>query len=218
LRRRWHDRVSVTGREIDIASWPGREAFRLFRSYDSPHYAVTARVNVSALMLRRDSLPVFRTCLWVIGQAMHAVPEVRLRFRDDVVTEYTLLDLSPTIATPDGFRYTYLPWHPDRATFDTGAAARIAAVRAGAPLNANTGAQDAVAYLSCLPWLDYTSLDNALPGPDDCIPRVSWGRIVPTTTGHDMAMTLQVHHALVHGQHVGQFFAAVSAGFAVLAA
>lgn len=93
----------MTGREIDLATWPGREAFRLFRSYDRPHYAVTARVDVSALMRRHDRLPVFRTCLWVIGQALHAVPELRLRFRADVVTEYDLLDLSPTIATPDGF-------------------------------------------------------------------------------------------------------------------
>ncbi len=201
---------------IDLTTWTGAEAFRLFRSYDRPHYAVTARVDVSGL--KRSGLPVFRTCLWMIGQALHAVPELRLRFRGDQVELHDRIDLSPTIATPDGFRYTYLQWHPDRAAFDADAAARIAAVRAGAPLNANTGAQDAVAYLSCLPWLDYTSLDNALPGPDDCIPRVSWGRIVSTSAGHDMAMTLQVHHALVHGQHVGQFFTAVQTGFADLAA
>ena len=65
-----------------------------------------------------------------------------------------------------------------------------------------------VAYLSCLPWLDYTSLDNALPSANDCIPRVSWGKIVPKGDGFDMAMTLQVHHALVDGLQVGQFFEA----------
>jgi chloramphenicol O-acetyltransferase type A len=47
---------------------------------------------------------------------------------------------------------------------------------------------------------------------------VSWGRIVPTATGHDMAMTIQVHHALVHGQHVGQVFEALREGFADLPA
>lgn len=206
----------MTARTIDMATWQGLDVFRLFRGYDRPHYAVTARVDVSAL--KSSGLPVFRTCLWVIGAALHVVPELRLRFQGDVVTDHDRMDLSPTIATPDGFRYTYLPWHPDRATFDAEAATRIAAVRAGAPLNADHDHRGAVAYLSCLPWLDYTSLDNALPGPDDCIPRISWGRIVPTATGHDMAVTLQVHHALVHGEHVGQVFAALQAGFDGLAA
>ncbi len=77
-------------------------------------------------------------------------------------------------------------------------------------LNANSGQRDDVAYLSCLPWLDYTALDNALPGPDDCIPRVSWGRFhEDSPAAGRMAMTLQVHHALVDGLHAGGFFTAV---------
>jgi chloramphenicol O-acetyltransferase type A len=206
-------------RDLDLATWPGREQFRFFRTYERPHYAITARIDVSALMARKADLPVFRTCLWAIGHGLHAVPELRLRFAGDRVTLHDRLDLSPTIATEGGdFRYTYIPWDTDRAAFDAEAAARIARVRAGQPLDANTGGREAVAYLSCLPWMDYTALDNALPHGADCIPRVSWGRIVPSARGHDMAMTLQVHHALVHGAHVGAFFAAAQAAFDGLAA
>ncbi len=200
--------------DLDLARWPGAEQFRFFRAYERPHYAITARVDVSVLMARKADLPVFRTCLWAIGHGLHAVPELRLRFAGDRVTLHDRLDLSPTIATEGGdFRYTYIPWDPDRAAFDALAAVRIAEVRAGQPLNANAGEREAVAYLSCLPWMDYTALDNALPHAADCIPRVSWGQIVPKVRGHDMAMTLQVHHALVHGAHVGAFFAAVQAAF-----
>ena len=195
---------------IDLESWPLAEQFRFFRGYDRPHFATTARVDVTAL--KASGLPVFRSCLWAIGAGLHAVPELRMRFQGDVVTLYERIALSPTIAVEGGdFRYTYLDWDPERAAFDAHAAAKIAEVRAGQPLNANSGALEAVGYLSCLPWLDYTSLDNALPGPEDCIPRVSWGQIVPKGKGFDMAMTVQVHHALVHGVHVGQFFAAVQA-------
>lgn len=195
--------------KIELDSWPGAAQFQLFRGYDRPHYATTARVDVSAL--KASGLPVFRSCLWAIGAALHAVPELRLRFVGDEVTRYDRIQLSPTIAVEGGdFRYTYLDWDPDRSTFDAHAAERIAQVRAGAPLNANAGELQAVGYLSCLPWLDYTSLDNALPGPEDCIPRVSWGKIVPKGSGFDMAVTLQVHHALVHGVHVGQFFETLS--------
>lgn len=197
---------------IDLEAWAGAEAFRFFRSYDRPHFTTTARVNVTAL--KRSGLPIFRSSLWAIGAGLHGVPELRMRFLGDTVTLFDRIALSPTIAVEGGdFRYTYLDWSPERAGFDAHAASKIAEVRAGAPLNANSGEMDAVGYLSCLPWLDYTSLDNALPGPDDCIPRVSWGKIVETQTGFDMAMTLQVHHALVHGVHVGAYFEAVQAAF-----
>ena len=68
---------------------------------------------------------------------------------------------------------------------------------------------DDLAYLSCMPWLDYTSINNALPGPDDCIPRITWGKIVERDGRWEMAMTLEVHHALVDGAQVGAYFAAV---------
>lgn len=202
----------MSGQRVDLESWPLAEQFRFFRSYERPHYATTARVDVTGL--KRSGLPVFRSCLWAIGAALHAVPELRMRFRGDEVTRYERIAISPTIAVEGGdFRYTYLDWNPDRAVFDAHAAEKITQVRAGMPLNANSGEIDAVGYLSCLPWLDYTSLDNALPGPDDCIPRVSWGKIVPKGDWFDMAVTLQAHHALVHGLHVGAFFAALQGAF-----
>ena len=85
----------------------------------------------------------------------------------------------------------------------------IEAVAAGGILDANSGERDDLAYLSCMPWLDYTSINNALPGPDDCIPRITWGKIVERDGRWEMAMTLEVHHALVDGEQVGAYFAAV---------
>lgn len=203
----------MTGRSVDLTKWSRAGQFRLFRTYDRPHYAITVRMDVTALMVARKAqgLSPFRTIIHSVGAGLHKVPELRMRFRKEKVTLYDRLLLSPAIPLENGdFRYTYLAWLPDRADFDSHAKERIDAVRAGQPLNANDGSVEDVAYLSCLPWLDYTSLDNALPGPDDCIPRVSWGKIVPTDKGHDMAMTLQVHHALVDGRQVSQFFDATA--------
>lgn len=202
----------MTGQKIDLDTWPRTTQFRFFRGFERPHYAVTARVDVTALMAaRKTGISPFRHALWAIGTGLHAVPELRMRFVDDTVTVYDSLLLSPTIAMESGdFRFTYLDYSPERATFDAHAETEIAAVRNASAFNPNDWtAEDAVAYCSCLPWLDYTSLDNALPTASDCIPRISWGKIVPKGKGHDMAMTIQVHHALVDGRHVGAYFEAV---------
>lgn len=209
----------MSGQPVDLETWSRAEQFRFFRAFDRPHYATTVRMDVTALMAARktEGLSPFRHCLWAIGAGLHAVPELRMRFRGDAVTQYDRLMLSPTIPLENGdFRYTYLTFDPDRAAFDIHAAEKIDEVRAGQPLNANDGTVEDVAYLSCLPWLDYTALDNALPHAGDCIPRVSWGKIVPKGEGFDMAMTIQVHHALVDGRQVGAFFEATQDALAAV--
>ncbi len=205
----------MAGRLVDLGAWARADQFRFFRGYERPHYAITARVDVSRLKggARREGMSPFRACLWAIGCGVHAVPELRMRFRGETVTEYERVELSSTVAMADGtFNYVYLPSEPEFAAFDGEAARRIGAVRAGAPLQANDGSRDDLAYLSCLPWLDYTALDNALPHAADCIPRVSWGRFVEGAGGRwSCAMTIQVHHALVDGRQVGAYFAGVQA-------
>ncbi|MGL4234445.1 CatA-like O-acetyltransferase [Tabrizicola sp.] len=199
---------------VDLETWARADQFRFFRGYEKPHYAVTSRVDVTDLLARRAEAGIspYRACLYGIGAGIHAVPELCMRFRGDEVTRYDRIELSMTVPLADGnFRYAYVPFDPDFATFDGRAAAIIAEVAAGGTLNANTGQRDDLAYLSCLPWLDFTSINNALPHADDCIPRVSWGKFVEVGGRSTMAMTIEVHHALVDGRQVGDYFAAVQA-------
>ena len=140
-----------------------------------------------------------------------------MRFRGDQVVAHDMITLSMTVPTHAGsFGYGYVPFVRDFALFDAQAKALIDAVAAGDVLDPNSGERDDLAYLSCMPWLDYTAINNALPGPDDCIPRVSWGKIVGREGRWDMAMTLEVHHALVDGAEVAAYFAAVQASLAAI--
>ena len=158
---------------------------------------------------KSQGLSPFRHAVWAIGVGLHAVPQLCVRFEGENVIQYNQLILSSTVALDNGeYGYGYYPFDPDRARFDAECARVMAEVRDKKGLNANDGSLHNIAYLSCLPWLDYTSLDNALPGPEDCIPRISWGKIVPKGDGFDMAMTIQVHHALVDGRQVAEFFEA----------
>lgn len=196
---------------VDLETWPRAAQFRLFRTYQQPHYATTVRLDVTHLMARKAAgIAPYRACLYAIGSGLHAVPELCMRFRGDSVVRHQMVTLSMTVPTDTGsFGYAYVPYVSDFGTFDAQAKALIDQVAKGGALAANTGERDDLAYLSCMPWLDYTAINNALPGPDDCIPRVSWGKFVEKDGRWDMAMTLEVHHALVDGAQVGAYFAAV---------
>ncbi|MEM1235414.1 MAG: CatA-like O-acetyltransferase [Pseudomonadota bacterium] len=199
----------MTGRRVDPATWPGAPQFELFRGYDKPHYTTTARVDVSRLKARGGS--PFRSALWAIGAGLISQPELMMRFQGDEVTLYDQIVLSSTIDLPDGtFRFSYFEWDADFTRFDAYAADHIAEIRAAREFNPNSPDHPCMSYLSCMPWLDYTSIDSAMPSADDCIPRVSWGKIMDHGGGRfDMAMSITVHHALVHGRQVGGYFAAV---------
>lgn len=201
----------MTHRIVDLETWPRAAQFHFFRTYNRPHYATTSRLDVTQLMRRKsDGVSPYRACLFAIGAGIHAVPELCMRFRGETVVGHEMITLSMTVPTDAGsFGYAYVPFCPEFEQFDWQAKSLIAEVASGGALSANSGERDDLAYLSCMPWLDYTSINNALPGPDDCIPRVTWGRFVERDGCWDMAMTLEVHHALVDGAQVGAYFAAV---------
>lgn len=201
----------MTSRIVELETWPRAAQFHFFRTYQQPHYATTTRLDVTHLMGRKtDGVSPYRGCLYAIGAGLHAVPELCMRFRGDVVVAHDMVTLSMTVPTAAGsFGYAYVPFVAEFDAFDAQAKSLIDAVARGDALQANSGERDDLAYLSCMPWLDYTSINNALPGPDDCIPRVTWGKIVNAGTRWEMAMTLEVHHALVDGAQVGAYFTAV---------
>lgn len=201
----------MSHRVIDLETWPRAPLYRMFRSYARPHFATTVRLDVTHLITRRkpEGISPFRACLYAIGAGIRAVPELSLRFQGDELRQYTQVEMSSTVPAKDGgFTFSYLPIIADFETFDRTAHARLKAAQE-AGFNANMGARDDLVYLSCMPWIDYTSINNALPGPEDCIPRVSWGKFVASGTRWEMAMTIEVHHALVDGAHVGAYFEGV---------
>lgn len=201
----------MTGRPIDPTTWPRAEHFKYFRKFDHPHFATTVRVDVTRLMTIGKPLGFspFRHTVWAIGTGLTAVPALCVRFKGETILQFGAPVLSSTVALKNGeYGYGYYPFIADRAMFDAECARITAQVQDSNGINAGETMRLNVAYLSCLPWVDFTALDHALPQSDDCIPRISWGKIVPTVDGYDMAMTVQINHALADGLHVSQFFEA----------
>ncbi|MBF9042569.1 chloramphenicol acetyltransferase [Rhodobacterales bacterium HKCCE4037] len=198
-------------RVIDIDTWERAPQYRLFRGYQRPHFATTARMDVTVLMAARAARGIspYRGSLYAIATGLHAVPALCLRFDGDTLTQHDRIALSMTVPREDGtFGFGYLDFDPDFTAFDAAAQAEIARART-APVEPDKDGRKDLAYLSCMPWLDYVSITNAMPSPEDCIPRVSWGKIVTEGDRFAMSMTIEVHHAIADGRHVGQFFEAV---------
>lgn len=201
----------MTATHLPLDDWPRRDLLTLFRRCQKPQFSVTARIEVTKILIRRADDTRFSTylaCVHAIGAALHAVPELCQRIRGDNVVCHDRLALSPTLQFPDGrLGFAYLDWQPEAEAFAVEARRRIADTLSGGTLQPGIDSDDGVAFLSCQPWLDFTSFDNPVLNSDDSIPRVCWGRYTPDGTGRwTVAVSLQVHHGLVDGAHVAQFF------------
>lgn len=60
---------------------------------------------------------------------------------------------------------------------------------------------------SCIPWIDYTHFVRTITHlGKDSNPKMSWGKYVTENGRTTVNFSVQVHHGLMDGYHVGQYF------------
>ncbi len=200
-------------RDLNLHTWPRRAHYEAFRTYDQPHFSVTADVDVSALvpLLKARGLPFMLSVTHLLTRAAHEVTPFRWRMRGDRVVEHDHMDPSVTVALPDGdlFGFCLLPYTADPLTFLQRAELEVALAQAHPSLD-DTPGRDDVLYLSSLPWLTFTSVTHAMHlSPADSIPRLTTGRYTRRDGAVLLPLNVQVHHALMDGRHLGQYFTVV---------
>jgi len=199
---------------IDTETWPRRSQYTFFRQVANPHFALTARADASRLMEveKQAGVSIFNAALHAIMQAANSVPELRTRFSGEDVHEYETVHASVTVPIEDDqFAFCDIRFAPDWRRFDENCRAEMARAREQSELTDEIAGEAEWIYLSCLPWLHFTAMTHPVDGPEDCIPRIGWGKIERDGNRWMMPVGIQVHHALVDGRHVGQFFQALDA-------
>lgn len=199
-------------KRIDLSSWSRLSHYSYFRSLPQPHLSLTFEVDAVNLMegLKPSETSLHDAVMFSIMAAANSVPELRTRFRgavgEDEVVEHESVHASTTVPMDgDRFAFCEVDFTPDWPSFAGAAAAAKEAAVNQSELADNTAGTDMWIYLSCLPWLRFTGMSVPLEGPDDCIPRVIWGRISRTSEGWRMPVGITAHHALVDGVHIARF-------------
>ena len=195
---------------LDLASWPRRDAFDYFRHFDKPFFNVCTRLDVTNLRqavldLRRGGLAL--AYHFIALRLCNEIESFRYRIEGERVRVYASVDGSTTVLREDGsFGFADFDHQPDFAAFAAQAAAAIAASRAGrAPFEPKPDDQARI-HFTTLPWLHFTSFSHARNwGREDSVPKLAFGRIDSDSARAWMPLSVEVHHALMDGLHVGQF-------------
>ena len=198
-------------RILDMARYERRAQFEYFRSLAYPYVGVTVNVDVTDYLARLHAAgyPFFLSFCRSVTRAANAVPALRQRIRGDGIAEYGRCPGSVTLATADGgYCYCTLPERESLAEYIP--AAEEAGRRALEAESLEDGEDgDSLLFLSCLPWLCFTSLVQPVPAPADSNPRITWGKLFDQGGRTLLPVALLCNHALVDGRQLAAFYEAL---------
>ncbi len=216
---------------VDTRHWARREAFEFFRHFDKPYFNVCVKVDVAPLQawLKAGAagtsnagggltLALYHLTLR-LAQSHQAF---RLRLEGGQVWRWPQVFASTAVLrADDSLAFAYLPYHADPAVFLQHAQAAIALARqpgstfdplvrsgSGVPLPTAPGPLDerAALHFTTLPWLHFSSFSHARNwGREDAIPKFAFGRVQADGAAAWLPMSVEVHHGLADGVHVGRF-------------
>lgn len=186
-----------------------KDLFQFFRKMDYPHFNVCAEVDLARThdFAREKGLSLFTPILFAVTKAANNIQELRFRIRGDQVVEHDKVHPSFTVMTEEKiFGFCEVPYTRDAEQFFQEAEKRISQTRKRAVLTDEPGRDDYL-YVSSLPWVRFSSVSHPIHmHPTDSVPRISWGKYQREGGRIMLPLSIQVHHALADGYHVGRFF------------
>jgi chloramphenicol O-acetyltransferase type A len=205
------------GTYLDTTTWARRDAFEFFRQFDKPYFNVCVRLDVTRLraaLAARGGGGLSLACYFIALRLANLHEPFRLRLESGRVRVHDEVHGSTTVLREDGesFFFAELDHTVD---FDAFVAQASSAIDAARTMRASFEPRpDDVArvYFTSLPWLHFTSFSHARNWKrEDSIPRFAFGRAQAEGGQLWLPMSVEVHHALMDGVHVGRYVQAFEA-------
>ncbi len=194
---------------LNVESWPRRDLFNFFRDYDNPYFNICTRLDITSLLSTLRDHPGVNVSLAYHYFALRVANEVEpfhYRLKDDEIVIYKVINGGTTVLLPnEAFTYAYFDYHESLDTFVREAAGSIRQVQTGSGELKPTMRDDLI-YFTTLPWVSFTSFAHARKkGRGDSVPRIAFGKFARENDRTLLPISVEVHHALMDGLHVGRY-------------
>ena len=196
-------------RELNIDTWERKTQYDFFKDFDDPFFNLVANIDVSGLLnyCKKEQLSFFLASLHFSGQAVNAVQGMRLRMKDEKVFDFDKINIGSTVFRPNKtFSFAYFPFQDDVRNFCLQGESIVKKQIESGGMEDPQGLLNVV-YYSVVPWVHFLGLKHPRKaGSSDSIPRIVFGKYVETAGKWLMPVSVDVHHSLADGYHVGQYF------------
>jgi chloramphenicol O-acetyltransferase type A len=202
---------------LDLTNWARRDLFEFFVGYERPHFNICTRVDVTALLnLLRDrpGISVFLAYLYFALRVANQIEPFRYRLKEGKVIVHDRINGGTTVLLPsESFSYAYFDYQEDFEMFFLAASESIKKVQREGLLKPSM--RDDLIYFTVLPWVSFTSFAHArTPGRGESVPRIAFGKFAKENDRTLLPISVEVHHALMDGLHVGRYINQLEAALA----
>ena len=196
---------------LDLANWARRDLFEFFIGFDKPYFNICARLDISnllALLRRRSNVSVSLAYHYFALRIANEIEPFRYRLREGKVIVHDVINGGTTVLLAnESFTFAYFDYEEDFEKFVLEAGRAVKEAQTGNHPFQPTSRDDTV-YFTVLPWVSFTSFSHARNwGREDSVPRIAFGKFTRENGRVFLPISVEVHHALMDGLHVGQYLA-----------
>lgn len=193
----------------DIENWKRKDHYNYFKQLDYPHFSICANLDITNFyrFIKENELPFFISVLYASTKTANSIKEFRFRIREDKVIEHEIVSPSFTVMT-DGevFSFCTSNYLENFQDFRNNTQKEIERVKSNINIQDEPGRDDLL-YITSIPWISFTNISHPIQmNPVDCIPRISWGKFFDENGRVKLPISVQAHHALVDGIHIGYYY------------
>lgn len=193
---------------LDIERWHRRDLYDFFRNYQNPYFNVCTRIDITKLIeavRERKDVGLSLAYHYFALRAANEIEPFHYRLEDDRIVIYEVINGGTTVLLPnETFTYAYFNYYQEFDRFMSEASASIEKVRAEGSLKP-TMRYDLI-FFTTLPWISFTSFAHArTPGRGESVSRIAFGKFIKEGERTFLPISVEVHHALMDGLHVGRF-------------
>ena len=199
---------------IDMATWPRRAVFEFYLPFDKPYFNVCLQLDVTKLiseLKRREKTSIWLTYHYLALKAANEIEQFRYRLRQGKVLVHDVINGGTTFMLPnETFTLLYFDYAETFSKFMEGAARAVEETRTGDWAFRPKHEDDARIHCTTLPWIAFTSFSHARRwGREDSVPKISFGKFIKEKDRTLMPFSVEVHHSLMDGLHVGRYIARI---------
>ncbi|MEN8187256.1 MAG: CatA-like O-acetyltransferase [Bacteroidota bacterium] len=196
-------------KDFDINSWNRKTQYEFFKSYDDPFFNLTTNLNVTNLYkyCKNNDISFFLACLHLALESANEITEFRLRIIDDQVYVFDSIDIGSTVLNEDkSFSFCYFQRKDSIVEFNVSGKEILENHHKENRFDANEN-NEALIHCSFIPWFSFTSMKHARDKEmeKNGIPKFVFGKYFVENNIKKMPFSIEAHHALMDGYHVGKF-------------
>ena len=194
---------------VEVENWNRKTTYEFFKDYEDPFFNLTANLDVTYLyrFCKTNNLSFSLANLFYSLQAANEIRELRIRLSGEKLVEFETIHATQTIFNDDEtFSFCYFENRENVFEFNENGKAAVEKYKKLKTFDVESDRVDLI-YYSVIPWVSFTSFKHATRlDKRQTVPRMVFGKMFDDGERKKLPHSVEVHHAVTDGFHVGKYF------------